>query len=118
MASSIRFISIAERNSDRTELYDTLSVTGQTDPVRLQGDVVVQISGTATNLTAIVEHATRDPSTSEVNWAPAEDDPFSGDLSAGMAPRPYRDPATGWWRVRLSAISGGNCKISIIGEKA
>lgn len=118
MASSVRFISISDNNSERTELFDTLTATGQTDPVRLQGRVKVQLSGSATSLTAIVEHATRDPGSAEANWAPVEDDPFTGDLSAGMSPRPYDDPAIGWWRVRVTAISGGNCKISIIGEKA
>lgn len=118
MASSIRFIEISDSNNQKTELFDTLASTGQTDPVRLQGMVVVQLSGTATSINAIVEHATRDPSTAEANWAPAEEDAFEGNLSLGIAPRPYQDPATGWWRVRIASMSGGNCKISIIGEKA
>lgn len=115
---AIRFIEIADNNGRRSELFEILSSVGQTEEVRLQGDVIVQLSGTATAITAIVEHATRDPGSSEVNWAPASDDPFTGDLSAGMAPRPYVEPATGWWRVRIASISGGNCKISIIGETA
>lgn len=115
---SIRFIEIADNNNNRTELFETISSAASTDPVRLQGRVIVQLSGTATAITAVVEHCTRDPSTAEVNWAPAEDEAFSGDLSAGMAPRPYEDPAIGWWRVRVTSISGGNCKVSIIGEKA
>ena len=115
---SIRFIEIADNNNNRSELFEALSAVGVTEPVRLQGSVIVQLSGTATVLTAIVEHSTRDPSTSEVNWAPADDNVFSGDLSAGIAPRPYSEPAIGWWRVRVSEISGGNCKVSIIGEKA
>lgn len=118
MASNIRFISIISNENERTELFDTLSAPGSTDAVRLQGNVVVQVSGSATSLTAIVEHATRDPNTSEANWAPADDTGFGGNLSAGLSPRPYVEPATGWWRVRVTAISGGNCKISIIGEKA
>lgn len=114
----IRFIEIADNDNRRSELFEILSDAGQTEEVRLQGDVIVQLSGSATAITAIVEHATRDPGTSEANWAPASDEPFTGNLSAGMAPRPYVEPATGWWRVRIASISGGDCKISIIGETA
>lgn len=115
---SVRFIEIPDNNGKRTELFEILSAAGQTDEVRLQGSVIVQLSGTATAVNAIVEHATRDPGSSEANWAPASDDAFTGDLSAGMAPRPYSEPATGWWRVRITSMSGGNCKVSIIGEAA
>lgn len=118
MASDIRFISIISNANERTELFDTLSAPGSTDAVRLQGSIVVQLSGTATSLAAVVEHATRDPATAEANWAPADDIGFAGNLSTGMSPKPYTEPATGWWRVRITAISGGSCKVSIIGEKA
>lgn len=113
-----RIITIANNDGERMELFEVLTNTGVTQPVRLQGQVVVQVSGTATSVSAIVEHCTRDPASTEANWAPADDTAFSGDLSAGMAPRPYAEPAVGWWRVRVSSISGGDCKVSIIGEKA
>lgn len=109
------------RNSEdvKLEFYELMSATGSTDPaIRLQGTVVVQLSGTATDIVAIVERSSRDPGSAQVNWAPAEDDTFSGDLSAGIAPRAYTDPAIGFWRVRITTLTGGTCKVSIIGDRA
>jgi hypothetical protein len=122
MPATISFISTMDHDAgsgrdNRVELYQLMEAPGSTDAIRLQGDVVVQLSGTATAIEAWVEHATRDPASAEANWAPAEDDAFLGDLSAGIAPRPYIEPATGFWRVRVVSISGGNCKVSIVGER-
>lgn len=122
MPAIISFIStmdhdVAHSRDNRVELYQLMEAAGATDAVRLQGDVVVQISGTATAITANVERASRDPNGAEVNWAPAEGEAFSGDLSAGISPRAYFEPATGFWRLNISALTGGTCKVSIIGER-
>lgn len=122
MPATISFIStmdhdVAHSRDNRIELYQLMEAVGVTDFVRVQGDVVVQISGTATAITAKVERASRDPNSGEVNWAPAETETFSGDLSAGIPPRAYFEPATGFWRLNISALTGGNCKVSIIGER-
>lgn len=122
MPATISFIStmdhsVAHSRDNRVELYQLMEATGQTDAIRLQGDVIVQLSGTATDIVATVEHATRDPGSAEVNWAPAEDSGFSGDLSAGIPPRSYSEPATGFWRVNVTTLTGGNCKVSIVGER-
>lgn len=118
MVGSFTKLNIADRDSERGEFFEILEAAGlaTSPPVRLQGRVVVQVSGTATDIVAVVEHATRDPGSGEENWAPAEDEPFSGDLSAGIPPREYEDPAVGWWRVRVPTLTGGAVKISIIGE--
>lgn len=121
MPATISFLTTRDQDGNnaenRTELYQQLDSVGSSDAVRLQGNVTVQLSGTATSCTAIVERASRDPGSAEVNWAPAEDDPFSGDLSAGMAPRAYEDPAVGFWRVRVTTLTGGYCRVSIVGER-
>lgn len=116
MTATISRFSLRDQDSEKVELYELMSAVGSTSAIRLQGDVIVQLSGTATNIVAKLEHATRDPGGAEANWAPADDDGFSGNLSAGMSPRPYRDPAAGYWRVTITTLTGGTCKVSIIGE--
>ena len=102
----------------KLELYQLMSATGTTDAIRVQGRVTVQLSGTATAIVAIAERSSRDPGGAEANWAPAEDDTFSGDLSAGISARAYEDPAVGFWRVRITTLTGGTCKVSIVGDRA
>lgn len=118
MPATISRFELRDRPADKVELYQLMTATGSTDAIRLQGGVIVQLSGSATSIIAKVEHATQDPATGEANWAPAEDDAFSGNLSAGIAPRPYLDPASGFWRLTITTLAGGNCKVSIIGEAA
>jgi hypothetical protein len=122
MPAEISFITTMDHDGgksrdNRVELFQELGAPGATDGIRLQGDVVVQISGTATNIVAVVEHATRDPGGAQANWAPAETSGFTGDLSLGMSPRVYMEPATGFWRVNVTALTGGNCRVSIVGER-
>jgi hypothetical protein len=122
MPASISFISTFDHDGgksrdNRVELYELMEGVGSTASVRLQGAIVVQLSGTATNIVAITERSSRDPNTNEVNWAPAETTGWSGNLSSGLAPRPYHDPATGFWRVRITTLTGGSCKVSIVGER-
>lgn len=112
-------LNVRNKDDERTEFFEVLEAVGTTSPpIRFQGNVTVQISGSATNVTAIVERSSRGPNTGEENWAPAENTPFSGDLSAGIAPREYVEPAIGWWRVRVPTLTGGNISVSIIGETA
>lgn len=103
---------------NRTERFDTLSSATTSPPVRLSDGVTVQISGTATNIVGRVERSSQDPAVGTANWAPAEDTGFSGDLSAGISPRAFIEPAVGWWRVNLTTLTGGNCAVSIVGGKA
>ena len=102
----------------RAEQYDVLTVAGTSPPVRLSDGVTVQISGTATNIVARVERSSQDPAMATANWAPAEDTGISGDLSAGISPRAFLEPAVGWWRLNITTLTGGNCKVSIVGGKA
>ena len=96
----------------------TFNATGSTDAMVFTGidaRIVVQLSGTATAVTAVVERSTNDPLSASANWAPAEDAVFSGNLANGIAPRQYAEPSSAYWRVRISSISGGNCTVSIAG---
>lgn len=92
---------------------------GSSNPLRLResgNGVVFHLSGTGT-FTAVVERSTRDPQRSAGNWARAEDDDWAGNLSTGVAPRVYNEPARGWWRLRVTALSG-TIQLNIMGERA
>lgn len=119
MAGKSTFQTVREENGQRTVFFEQLDAAGTTSPaVRLQGAIVVQIAGTATTIEAIVEHATQDPGSGMEDWAPAERDKIIGNLSLGIPPREFAEPAIGWWRVRVPILTGGNARISIIGDKA
>ena len=103
-------IKIAERTETFTE-------AGQTEPLRFQRNedgLTIQVSGTATEFTAIVERCT---DVVAGNWAPADNERFTGDLSAGIPPRQYHEPSRGFWRVRVEAISGGSATVVLTGEE-
>lgn len=119
MAGTTNFLTVRDNNDGRTEFFEQLDGAGTTAPaIRLQGTVTVQVSGTATDLVAVVERSSRNPGSGDENWAPVEEEPFAGDLSAGMSPREYAEPAIGWWRVRVPTLTGGHIKVSIVGESA
>lgn len=97
---------------------DTLTTTGPSDPVRLSGDIVVQLSGTATNITAVFERNPQDPAQAPNGWAPAETEAFSGNLSLGIPARRYQDPISAFYRLRVTALSGGNVTVAISAQQA
>jgi len=86
-------------------LDHTLNAAGVTDWVCLSSNVSVQITGTATAITAIVERSTRNPVVG-ANAAPASDAPITGSPVAGMSPIPYAEPGVAWWRVRVTDVNG------------
>lgn len=79
--------------------------------------VLFQLSGTATAFVAMVERSTRDPLREAPNWAPAEDEQWSGNLAAGTAPRVYNEPVRGWWRLRVISLTGGILQLNMMGER-
>lgn len=102
---------------ERLKFFQQLDAPGTTEPhIRFTGRVNVQLAGTATNIVAVVERASQDPGSGNEDWAPAEASNFSGDLSAGMAPRVYIEPVDGWWRVRVTTLTGGYARISMVGD--
>lgn len=103
------------------EYTETFTTTGSTDPLRFERSdegIVIQLSGTATSFTAIVERATNDPASASANWAPADSNPLSGNASTGIVPVRFDEPVRGWWRLRVTAISGGNLIAYIAGKPA
>lgn len=90
---------------------------GATEPARYCDEIVVQLSGTATHIKAMLERSFTDPSEPN-SFAPAEDEFFEGNLSAGMAARRYLDPIGGFYRVRIFELTGGNVYVSIGGKIA
>ena len=64
-----------------------------------------------------LERSTRDPNRATPNWAPAEDEHWTGNLVTGTAPRVYNEPARGWWRLRVISVSGGNLQLDVMGER-
>lgn len=95
---------------------DTLASPGDSTSLRVVGEVCVQLSGTATAVTAQVQRSTRDP-LSGPNWAPAGD-PITGNPSAGLSIKRYMEPTRGWWRIHVTVLTGGNLIVDISGQKA
>lgn len=110
--------SVESPAGDRNYHYMEQTLTGVSsiDPLRCTGEVVVQLTGSATAVTAIVERSFRDPNSSP-NWAPAGDI-ISGNPSAGLNVKRYAEPTRGWWRVRVIAITGANVLVHVSSEKA
>jgi len=104
---------------DLTQYEDDLESAGSTTPQRfsrVEDGVIVQLSGTATAITAIVERSTRDPAV-DANWAPVEADPITGDLTDGIPPKRYWEPGIAFWRIRFTTMTGGSVQISMLGGK-
>lgn len=94
-------------------LHLTLSAPGVTDWVCLANNIAVQITGTATSITALVERSTKNPADA-ANAAPA-DAPITGSPVAGIQPVPYLEPGVAWWRVNVTAVAGGDAVIALSG---
>lgn len=98
-------------------IEDTINAApGASSPLRVVNEVCVQITGSATAVTAQVERSTRDPGQSP-NFAPAGD-PITGNPSTGLAIKRYMEPTRGYWRVRVISLTGGNIVIDLSGQKA
>lgn len=116
---TIEYTDLGEKGSF-LEYTEDFSATGQTDACRFErgsDGVLVQIAGTATSVTAIVERATKDPGVGTPNWAPASDQPISGNLATGVAPKRFIEPTRGWWRVRITGLTGGTASVYMVGER-
>lgn len=104
--------------SQYTEDFAAPGSTPEQRYQRTDDGVYIQISGSATAITAIVERSTKDPTRETANWAPASDTPITGNLSAGIAPLIFNEPSRGYWRVRITTLTGGNCTVVLSGEQA
>ena len=122
MPGIVEKISLKANAGDTIIQYTELFVApGSTTPQNFQSTdagVVVQFSGTATAITAIIERSTLDPVRDTPNWAPAMLDPVIGSLFTGIAPFLFDEPARAYWRVRITTLTGGNCTVVKSGEQA
>lgn len=79
-------------------------------------NVAVGLSGTATSVTAVIERSGRDPSgPSGASSAPADTTGLTGNLATGVPANIYEEPGVGWWRVNITASSGGTVLASLSG---
>ena len=86
-------------------------------------DVVIALSGSATAVVAVVERSCVNPFARVAGslvpqgpiTTPADSDGFSGNLSAGIPANIYTESGVGWWRVRVSSVTGGDCTASLSG---
>lgn len=98
---------------------ETLTEAGSTDWIALSGQLAVQITGAASNLTYVVERSVTDPESDlGAHPAPADDAPLKGDPTLGMSPQGYFEPGTAWWRVTVNSFDGGPILVAISGTKS
>lgn len=87
---------------------------GATDWVRITDKLAVQLTGTATAVTVLVERSTRDPLGADgPNTALVET--LTGNLATGIAPVGYDEPGDAWWRSRATVVTGGVLLIAVNG---
>lgn len=118
MASTLVPYPIQRTGLSAVTVSAPFTTTGSTEWAKFQDTmVIVQLDGTATSVTAIVERTTLDPNRSDVfYYAPADDTPITGDPSSGISPSIYQEYGVAWWRVRLTAVAGGTCVASMSGR--
>lgn len=115
MAAGTPSITVFKVSDKRKTVSQQLTaVADATDWVDFQRDIAIQITGTATSVTAVVERATRGP-TNTPNPAPVGD-AITGNALSGIPVATFYEPGVAWWRVRITAISGGIANISITGS--
>jgi hypothetical protein len=101
----------------RKNATETFTATGETDWVKLYGELVVQLTGAATVVSAQVERSVVDPGEdgSTADPAPAGD-AITGNPSTGIQPAAYLEPGVGWWRVKVTALTGTPLRVAISGK--
>lgn len=98
--------------SKRVITNQTLSAVGDvSDWVLCQGDIALQLTGSATAITGVVERSTRNPSDNP-NPAPVSSGPITGNPSTGIAVVSYTEPGAAYWRFRLTAKTGAELNVS------
>lgn len=97
--------------------YQVFTVAGTTGWVRFATtDITVQIDGTATAINVIIERAVIDPlSDVAFTYAPVDATPMSGNAATGIPPNIYVEPGLGWWRARVTSMTGASATVSMTG---
>ena len=122
MSTKIDRVPFTPRRHDEEALFveasQTFTAPGSTAPIRICGDMVVQVSGTATSFKAMYERCPGDPVQTPNGYADADHEYFEGNLSEGIAARRYHDPLGAYFRVTVLEISGGDAVIQFRGQAA
>lgn len=103
---------VSKKATQKLVTNQLLTANGDvSDWVLCEGDIALQITGSATSVTAVVERSTRNPSGTP-NPAPLSSDTITGNPSTGMNVASYYEPGAAYWRVRLTALSGSGVNVS------
>lgn len=93
---------------------DSFSVASATDAISFVATPIdVQIGGTATSVTAVLERSPTDPAVS-ASWATV-DTYMAAPAAVGF--KAYQEAGVGWWRVRVTSLTGGTVTINITGRR-
>jgi hypothetical protein len=105
------------RNYNRTvNCLQTFEEAGVTDWAPLSGKIAVQVTGSASAVSFIVERSVSDPAgPMGANPAPVEETETKGDPTSGMSPSGYFEPSTAWWRVRVINVADGSVLVALSG---
>jgi hypothetical protein len=113
MAAAATKLVFNESRSRKTINQVLTSGTDISDWVSCQKDIAIQVTGPATNVIAVVERSTIDPSNGTANPAPISSDNITGNPSTGITVGQYYEPGSAWWRVRLTTLTGPSVNVSI-----
>lgn len=112
MAAGTQTKIVTTRPTTKLVTNQSLTANGDvSDWVLCQGDIAIQITGTATAVTAVVERSTRNPSNTP-NPAPLSADTITGNPTTGVNVASYYEPGAAYWRVRLTALTGAGVNVS------
>jgi hypothetical protein len=93
---------------------DSFSAPASTDGVSFVGTpITVQIGGTATAVSAVLERSPTDPTVTAA-WSTV--DTYSG-AAASIGFKSYQEGGIGWWRVRVTTVTGGTVTIAMTGRR-
>ena len=93
---------------------DSFAAPGSTDGVSFVATPIdIQLGGTATAMAAVVERSPTDPAVT-ASWATV--DSYSA-APAAIGLKAYQEAGIGWWRVRVTSLTGGTVTIAITGRR-
>ncbi len=97
--------------------YAVFTSPGSMDWVRFTNtDITVQIDGVATAINVVIERSVLDPGGDvPFTYAPADSSAMSGNPASGIVPNIYVEPGLGWWRARVTLLTGTSATVSLVG---
>lgn len=96
------------------QMSENRTAIGKTDPVKLSGEVAVQLTGVATAIAIQMNRSTVDPLLGTPNWAPVGPQ-ITGNPGVNIQVQGYFEPAAAWWCADLISITGASVDIDVSG---